>query len=526
MGTHREFKPPEEFRLTGDIIALHGSQRPEKTAVIFGNEQISYGDYDRRANQFANGFLELEPSRDAKVAIMCRNCIPYPIIHYGMARTGRTLVHMSSHYTPSELRHVLEQSGAAYFICDANGYGVFQQVRADLASPPVPIGVGPGIPQGILTYESLLEGRPETDPGIEMSGDDPFCILYTSGTTGNPKGAIASHRARLTSAVAGVEDFPLYEDDIAAVTIPLCHAAGLYSWYQPNVIAGTTAVIMLKWDAGDFIAAAEKHAITSAFVVPAQLNMLLEHPDFNADRLKSLRMIAFGGAPATPELIARAERLLPHVDIVLAFGSTETGHLICLQPAERRAHPGTLGKPGHRIEMKIFKEPGVEAGTGEVGEICTKGRHLLQGYLNEPEQTAEYFKSGDGWGWTGDQGSRDENGLITLAGRSKEMIISGGMNIYPAEIENALADHPDIVDCACFGVPDKTWGELPACAVIKRPDTALSEHDVMDYSATKVARYKRLRSVVFVDTLPRTLSGKVQRHILKETYGGEAASGN
>lgn len=246
--------------------------------------------------------------------------------------------------------------------------------------------------------------------------------------------------------------------------------------------------------------------------------MLLDHPDFSAARLKSLKRLVYGGAAATEELLARAEKALPDTRIVQALGSTETSHLLCQQPEERRKKPGTLGKPGPRIEMAVFKASGERCAPGEVGEIASRGPHMFDHYLDQPEETKAYYKSGDGWGWTGDLGTIDEDGVFAMVGRSKEIIISGGMNISPVELENALEDHPAIAASAAFGIPDETWGELPAAAVVLKPGASASEEEIMAHSAERVAHFKRLRYVAIVDELPHTASGKIQRTAVKARF--------
>jgi acyl-CoA synthetase (AMP-forming)/AMP-acid ligase II len=212
----------------------------------------------------------------------------------------------------------------------------------------------------------------------------------------------------------------------------------------------------------------------------------------------------------------RMKERLPDVDLVIAYGSTETGHVISQQPRERSVKPGSLGRIGPRYRLKVFTAPGDEAAPGEIGEIATFGPHLLDGYLGEDAETAAYFKSGDGWGWTGDLGFIDKDGVVTLAGRAKDLIISGGINVYPAEIETPLMTHPDVADCAAFGLPDEKWGELPAAAVVLRPEAQAGERDLIDHAARSLARFKRPRRIFFVAELPRTAGGKILRARLWE----------
>lgn len=505
-------------KLIGDIphnIAVH---KPQSKALISGDRTCTYLELEKLANQFANGLLALGPAAQTKVVIMCSNSIEYPVVHFGTARTACVLVHVPYRYGAEELKHVLEQTQAQFLIGDSKTFNLYQSIQQQLRKPPQLIGIGNGLPAACTRFDDLIQGQLETAPDITIDADDPTCIMYTSGTTGRSKGAIASHFARIISSTSAAEDYPLEHADIAAVTTPLSHAAGLFTWFQPLMISGACAVLMEKWDTATFMQMVERHAISCAFVVPTQLNMLLDDPNFSTSRLSSLKKLAYGGAEASAELLRRAEQLLPQTRIILAYGSTESSHLICKQPEERKARPESLGKPGARIEVSVYKAPGVPAAPGEPGEIVSRGPHLMQGYLDAPEETAAYFKSADGWGWTGDLGTMDENGVITLLGRTKEIIISGGINISPLELEAALSTHDAVAECAAFGLADHKWGELPAAAVVLKAGANASEAELLDYSTEKLARFKRVRQVFFVDSIPRTNTGKVQRALLKQRF--------
>jgi len=253
-------------------------------------------------------------------------------------------------------------------------------------------------------------------------------------------------------------------------------------------------------------------------MVPSQIAMLLDEGDFKG--LDGLRKIVYGGAATSQKLLERAEAALPHVTFVQALGSTETGHLLCQTPEERRKNPQAVGKPGPRIEHCLFTEKGEVASPGEVGELAVRGAVLMEGYLDAPEETRAYFKSDDGWGFTGDLALADDEGILTLVGRTKERILSGGINIYPAELESMLSEHPDVLECAVFAVPDKKWGALPAAAVVRRDGASVTEGELLDFAGERTARFKRVRYIFFVDELPKTGSGKVKRNLLKKNYSG------
>ena len=285
-------------------------------------------------------------------------------------------------------------------------------------------------------------------------------------------------------------------------------------WYQAAILRGCTAVILRKWDPAEFIAATERHGISSVFLVPVQVRDLLRSPAFDRKRLASLKNIGVGGAPTPPGLIEECRAALPHCGYTDHYGQSETGPLTILKPCETEAHAGTVGRPAEGVELRIVDADGNPVPTGTVGELVTRGPYLMEGYFGDEEETARYFR--DGWGWTGDLGRTDEDGYVTLVGRSREIIISGGFNIHPSEVETALATHPAVQDCTVFGVPDERWGEAPVAYVV--PATDVSADELIAHCTDRLARYKRPREIVFVDTIPRTPSGKVQKPHLRAAY--------
>lgn len=503
-----------------DVPGTIAAARPQAPALIGEGRTVTYAQLDAESNRVAHGVEGLGLPAHSRISIMSGNRVEYVAVHFGVALTTHVLAHLSPRFTAAELAHALNLTRSEVLFGDARAWPVLTEAASGIDRMPRLVALDTnGAPDGAISYADLVAGQATSDPCIPVAPDDPITILFTSGTTGLPKAAISSHRARIIASTAAAEDHPVEPNDVGAVTIPLCHAAGLYSWFTPVMVAGACGVILERWDPVLFMEAIERHGITSAFVVPTQMALLLDHPDFSAERLATLKKFIYGGAAATEELLSRLAAALPDARIILAYGSTETSHVITQQPEERRARPGSLGRPGRRIEVGVFTAPGVAAKPGEEGELCTRGGHLFDAYLDDPEATSEYFKSGDGWGWTGDLATMDEDGVLTLIGRTKEVIISGGVNISPVELENAIEDHPAVAECAAFGFADEQWGELPAAAVVVRDGQAVSEADLLEHCAGKVARFKRLRRIVFVEELPITASGKVRRAAVKELYG-------
>jgi acyl-CoA synthetase (AMP-forming)/AMP-acid ligase II len=499
-----------------DILAVAARREPDKAAVIGGGRVLDFGTLDREANRCANALLALGLGPGARVAIQCANRPEYALAHFGIARAGLACAHLSTRFTTEETRHALAQCEAAAAIVDAAHAATAISLRGQLPRLRRIVVIGG---DGDASFDAFVGGASADAPTAPVSSEAPATITFTGGTTGLPKGAVHTHAARVHWAKVAIHDFRLDRDEVAIVAAPLYHAAGGFIWFLPTLMAGGTCVLMPHWSAAEFVTEVERTRGTGAFMVPAQLRMLLDDPAFDPARLATLRKIVYGAAPSPTELIARAERLLPNCELIQNFGQTETGPLITQKPADRRRNPESLGRPSPHVEVAIFTAPGRRAAPGEVGEIAARGAHVMTGYLGDDAATREFFRDGDGWGFTGDLAVADADGLITLVDRVKDTIIAGGVNIYPAEIERVLARHPDVADCAAFGVPDAKWGELPIAAAVLRKGAAATADALAEFCAGHVARHKRPRRIEIVDALPRTAAGKIQRKLLKERFG-------
>ena len=500
--------------LIGDILSNTAKTFGGRTAIISAGRALSYAELDHLAGRFAAGLAARGVRPGDRVGILLRNLQEYPVAHFGVAKAGAVSVHLPLRLAPRELEYVLGKIPLAALVADVSLPELLGAARPFLPGGRILAAGGAALPGTVAFDEVLIDAPP---PPVAIDDAGPAAILFTSGTTGYPKGAIQPHHGRWLSAQAAIADFALTSSDVLAMASPMYHAAGLCTWYQAGVAAGASAVLMPAWDPAGFIEDVERHGITGAFAVPTQLAMLVRHPAFDARRLRSLRVLVFGGAPSAPELITEVERALPGTRLVQNYGQTETGPLFSAQPEDRARNPAALGRPNPLIEVRIITE-GREAGVGEIGEIATRGAHLMLGYFDDPVSTKKFFRDGDGWGWTGDLAVRDAEGFITLVGRSRDTIISGAVNIYPGELERVARMHPEIADCAAFGVPDPVWGELPAIAVVRRPGATIDAAAVQALFEGEIGRHKRPRAVHFVDSLPYTPVGKLIRGELKKRF--------
>ena len=508
--------------LTGEFLRLSARRAPERTALTDGDRRLTYRELDAEANRLAHALLHLGADRDTRVAIMSSNRPEYAVAYFGAARAGVPLAHISTRCTTENLIYMLELIGAEILFFENRSTALVEQARAN--SPRLkhvicldPSQNGEGSFDARSVYD-LIAPTAITPPDIEIRDTDPLGITFTGGTTGLPKAVLVSHRARAATAYAAAVDFGLVESDIVAATTPLFHCAGLFVWFAPAIMLGATVVTLPGWDVEQFIEATEREGITAAFFVPSQLNDLVTHPAFSAKRLRTLKNIGYAGAPMGRSLLARVQAALPNAAFTENYGQSETCPLTVRRPEHGAARLGTVGRPAFNVELKVVDAKGGPVAAGRIGEIVTRGEQLFEGYYGDPEQTRAAFPRADGWLWTGDLGFLDEDGFLTLVDRSRDMLVSGGENIYPAEIENALYGHPAVAECAVFGIPHDHWGEVPAAHVVVADGRTVTEDELIDYCAGRVPRHKRPRLVRFVDTLPRTAVGKIRKNVLREPY--------
>jgi acyl-CoA synthetase (AMP-forming)/AMP-acid ligase II len=501
----------------GDILSETASRVPDKVAIKLADFVQTYGQLDAAANRFAQALLRGGFGRGHNVAIYSPNQAEYPAIYFGAARSGVILAHMSARFSPEELRRVIIDTDIEAIFVFAGLVDTLLGIRADLPDGIRIIVFGGAAPPGTESLADFLAGAPAGPPAVSIDGGDAFAITYTGGTTGLPKGVVASHDSRVIGSTRAAREFGTLEDDIFCCSTPLFHIAGLFVWFQTGIQTGATLVLMPRWDPEEFMRLVEEEGVTASFMIPTQINGIISHPNFTPERLRGWRYGNFGGAPNPVAQMERMLEVLPNTVWIEQYGQSESGNLT-VRPAEFcRSKIGSAGRAFQDLEMAIFDSDDKPLPPGEVGELVTRGRHTMLGYYKNPEQTAEAFTE-SGWLRTGDVGYLDEDGFLYLVDRSKDMIISGGENIYPTEVESALYRHPAVNECAVFGIPDEYWGELPAAHVVLEKGKSLAEQDLIDFSMEYLARHKRPRMIKFVDELPKTVVGKIQKSQIRAPY--------
>ncbi len=505
--------------LVGEILHNSATRAPDRVALIGRGKRLSYAEFEESANRLANALLDLKLDKGAKVAILSTNRPAYAIAYFAVARTPYISAHCSTRSIASELAYVLNRTEAEALILEAQFAAVIKAALPELDRPLKLILLDRSAElEGATHIDDFVSGKSAEIPDIALDESDGLAITLTGGTTGFPKAVLVSHRARCASAIAAAEELGLSEDDIVIASTPLFHTAGLFVWFGTAVLQGATIVLPDAWDPLDFMQVVEKETVTAAFLVPSQLNDLITHPDFSAERLKTLQNIGYAGAPMSRALFDRVRSMLPNVSFTENYGQSEACPITIRCDRHGEEKLGTVGKTAINAELGIVDQEGSLLPPGEIGDIVTRGEQVFDEYFNDPEETARAFRLPDGWLLTGDVGFIDEDGFLTLVDRSKDMLVSGAENVYPVEIENALYQHDAVAECAVFGIPDERWGEVPAAHVVLSPGVVVSEEELIAFCASKIARFKRPRIVKFISSLPKTPVGKIRKNELRAPY--------
>lgn len=509
--------------LVGDLLRDSALRAPDRVALVGRDQRLTYTQFDLESNRLANALLELGLAKGTKVAILSRNCPQYAIAYFAIARTDYVSAHCSTRSSADELAYVLHKMEAEVLLFESCFAPLMARVLPNLEKPIRLIlldqqGNAESRLEDAISLDEFVAGKSTAAPIIAQNESDPLAITLTGGTTGFPKGVLVSHKARCASAVAAAADFGLDETDIVAASTPLFHTAGLFVWFATAVMQRTSIILPQAWDPIEFMRLVEREKITAAFLVPSQLNDLITHPEFSTKPLQTLRNIGYAGAPMGRALAERIRGALPGVVFTENYGQSEACPITIRCEKHGADKLQTVGRAASNAEIGIVNQEGDLLAPGEIGDIVTRGDQVFDEYFNDPQETSEAFRLADGWLLTGDVGFLDADGFLTLVDRSKDMLVSGGENVYPAEIENALYQHTAVVECAVFGIPDERWGEVPAAHVVLASDAAVSAEELIDFCATKIARFKRPRVVKFVRELPKTPVGKIHKNELREPY--------
>jgi acyl-CoA synthetase (AMP-forming)/AMP-acid ligase II len=497
----------QDFGTLDQLIAAHARERPSHAAIIQNGETLTYRDLDARMHRIAAA-LRRDGCAEGHVAAICASTsLNYAATFLGILRAGAAVAPLAPSSTPESLAGMLADSGATLFFLDK---AVADALPARATRRIALDGSDAG-----EAFETWLAPTGTIAPSPAIGPDDAFNIIYSSGTTGTPKGIVQPHAMRWHQVKRVVYD----ADAITILSTPLYSNTTLVS-FLPTLGAGGTVVLMAKFDAGEFLRLSALHRATHAMLVPVQYRRIMERPDFNSYDLSSFRLKFSTSAPFAAAIKQDVLKRWPG-GLVEFYGMTEGGGSCILLAHENPTKLHTVGVPMQDHDIRLIDENGVEVAPGEIGEIVGRSPSMMAGYHNQPDKTrdAEWISpNGLRYIRTGDVGRFDEHGFLTLMDRKKDMIISGGFNIYPSDLEAELARHPDVAESAVIGVPSEAWGETPVAFVHLRTNATANAAQIRDFVNARVGKTQRLSDIKLIDSLPRSAIGKVLKRELRDAY--------
>lgn len=495
---------------------------PNKEAIkLESGESWTYGYLNEMSNRYANTLLQMGVKKGDRVGIILYNGLEYFALYFAIARLGAIAVRINFRLVEEELEYILNDSGSTVLCFDAK-----LSERIEVIKDSVPVreficfsSNDEPIPSWAHDWGVLLNENATFTNHQEIDKSDPVMLMYTSGTTGRPKGALWSHENTLWFASMQALKWGFHEDTVSMTTGPLYHVGAVEDIALSTLLQGGKLVITKSggFDISRVLTVFEQEKVSDCFLFPFMIYQMLKLPDIETYNLSHLKTIYSGGDPITSWAIDELNSKFSNVGLVQVYGLTEgTPIAVSLDPSDAKTKGYTAGKPMPFTEIKVVDEQNNRLHSNQIGEICVKGPAVSMRYWNKPEATAETFI--DGWCHTGDLGSLDQEGYLTISGRKKDMIRSGGENIYPVELEDVLISHDAIQDVAVVGIPNPKFIETVCAVIVPRPEMTLGETDIYDHIKGKLASYKRPRKIVFVEKLPRTASGKVQKFKLREEH--------
>lgn len=507
----------------GLFLAKRAELSPDLEAIVdagASERRFTYTQLNERCNRIANALLDKGVKKGDRVAVVLMNCPEYVETFFAVAKIGAVVVPINWRLVPDELAFILKDSGATVLIYGedfAEQIGNLHQRGSMETVVNHWICLGEKRDEFALDYNEITQNASSEEPEPSPGEDEVLYIMYTSGTTGLPKGAVHTHNSAFWACATINATADMRYVDRYLVALPLFHVGALTP-LTLNVYRGITNVIMRAFDPAKTWELIEREKITVMLAVPAMLNFMLQVPDFQKTDFSLLRWCMSGAAPVPVSLIEKYVEL--GIEIHQVYGLTETCGPACLiSPEDAIRKAGSTGKAFFHTDVKVVDDKGEPVAPGEVGEVLIKGRHIMKEYWNLPDATAEAIK--DGWLLSGDLATVDEDGFVFIQDRKKDMIISGGENIYPAEIEDVILSHPGVKEVAVIGLPSEKWGEVPLVVAVKS-DPNLQPDDIIGHCDGRIARYKIPKSVEFIEEIPRNPTGKILKRVLREQFPGPA----
>jgi malonyl-CoA/methylmalonyl-CoA synthetase len=500
-----------------DLIRSHSPGADERCIETADGAVITYGDMERRSGRYADALVRLGVGPGDRVAVQVEKSVEVIFLYLGCVRAGAVFLPLNTAYTPAEIAYFLGDAEPRVFVCDPGRMAALAPVAAKAGvTHTMTLGA-----DGRGTMAEAAAGASESFSDVARGPDDLAAILYTSGTTGRSKGAMLSHDNLASNALTLVDYWRFTRDDVLIHALPVFHTHGLFVATNTLLLAGGAMLFLQKFDPDQVLALMPR--ATSLMGVPTFYVRLLQHPDLTKEATRGMRLFVSGSAPLLAETHREWQARTGHA-ILERYGMTET-NMNTSNPYDGERIAGTVGFPLPGVELRVADpETGKVLGAEEIGVIEVKGPNVFKGYWRMPEKTAQEFRA-DGFFITGDLGKLDERGYVHIVGRGKDLIITGGYNVYPKEVETEIDLIPGVIESAVIGLPHADFGEGVAAVVVADPAKAPSEADILQALEGRLARFKQPKRVMIVPELPRNTMGKVQKNILRDTYAGLFAKG-
>jgi len=504
----------------GQILKVNARKFPNTVALKDSTRSYTYPQTNKRVNKLAHSLLSLGLQKGDKVAVLLENCIEIVEVYLATAKTGLVIVPINFRLIDKDVEYIADNSDAKAFVVHDEFVGVVDPIKKNLGKiEPERFVVVGGEKEGYREYESFIKDAPDSEPACVVEPRDTWVLLYTSGTTGRPKGVVRSHESYIAFYLINVSDFGFSEQDICMTVMPLCHVNSTFFSFCFTYIGGTLYIHPARHFIADTILEIiEQEKITFISLIPTHYNLILNAPAQSKKRnLRSITKLLCSSAPVRMDMKKAIMDFFPGVQLYEAYGSTEAGIVTVLKPEHQIKKMGSIGYESCGTDcVKILDANGNEVAPGEIGELYSRGPMLFDEYYKMPEKTACSFRNG--WFSAGDMAKRDEDGFFHIVDRKDNMIITGGEHVYPSEVETVIGSHPGVFDVAVIGLPDEKWGEKVAAVVI--PKTTLEEKTILEYCKERMAGYKRPKKVILIkqEDMPRTATGKILHRVLRERY--------